>query len=111
MMSLKMLLHRLSALPDGKVFMVANNQSIIYETDTEAPLPGLPNGVRVMNPLNASVILLPLSPPDHIDDHIEPENLHVDYPASSQCSRIKLTDEGIAKGWEIEHMLEGCTMH
>ena len=30
--------------------------------------------------------------------------------ATSQCSRITLTEEGIAKGWEIEHMLEGRAM-
>lgn len=37
------------ALPDGRVFMVANNQSMIYdvETDTEIILPEIPNNVRV----------------------------------------------------------------
>ncbi|KAJ7582405.1 glyoxal oxidase N-terminus-domain-containing protein, partial [Mycena floridula] len=37
------------SLPDGKVFMVANNQSIIYdiEAESETILPDLPNGVRV----------------------------------------------------------------
>ncbi|CAK5262141.1 unnamed protein product, partial [Mycena citricolor] len=36
------------ALPDGKVFMIASNQSIIYdiEAKTETILPDLPNGVR-----------------------------------------------------------------
>nr|VWO96342.1 Nitrogen assimilation transcription factor nit-4 [Ganoderma boninense] len=71
---------RIFALPDGKVFMVANNQSIIYdiETNTETILPDIPNNVRVTNPIDGSAILLPLSPPDFIP--------------------------------EVEHMLEGRTM-
>ncbi|KAI0076968.1 hypothetical protein K474DRAFT_1182017 [Panus rudis PR-1116 ss-1] len=114
---------RIFALPDGKVFMVANNQSIIYdiEANTETILPDIPNGVRVTNPMDGSAILLPLSPPDFtpevlvcggsaVDDRIQPENLSSQIPATSQCSRIKLTPEGIAKGWEVEHMLEGRTM-
>ena len=31
-------------------------------------------------------------------------------PASSQCSRIVLTDEGIAAGWEVEQMPNARTM-
>ncbi|KAJ7174592.1 glyoxal oxidase N-terminus-domain-containing protein [Mycena filopes] len=56
------------ALPDGKIFMVANNQSIIYdiEADTETLLPDLPNGVRVTNPFDGTATLLPLSPPGSI---------------------------------------------
>ena len=114
----------LFALPDGKVFMIANNQSIIYdvETNTETPLPDIPNGVRVTNPMDGSAILLPLSPPDfvpevlvcgghRIDDNIQPANLSSQIPATSQCSRITLTDEGIARGWEVEQMLEARTLH
>ena len=111
------------ALPDGKVFMVANNQSIIYdvEANTETILPDIPNNVRVTNPIDGSAILLPLSPPDFVpgilvcggtavDPAIQPANLSSQFPATSQCSRIQLTPEGIAKGWEVEHMLEGRTM-
>ncbi|PIL37689.1 hypothetical protein GSI_01383 [Ganoderma sinense ZZ0214-1] len=91
-------------VPDGKVFMVANNQSIIFDVkaNTETILPDIQHNVRVTNPIDGSAILLPLSPPDFI-----PEVL---FPATSQCSRITLTPEGIAKGWEVEHMLEGRTM-
>ncbi|KAI0705751.1 glyoxal oxidase precursor [Cerioporus squamosus] len=114
----------LIALPDGKIFMIANNQTIIYdvEANTETVLPELPNGVRVTNPIDGSAILLPLSPPDFtpevlvcggtiIDDTIQPGNLSSQIPATTQCSRITVTPEGIAKGWEVEHMLEGRTMH
>ena len=103
--------------------MVANNQSIIYdvEANTETILPDIPNNVRVTNPIDGSAILLPLSPPDFIpevlvcrgtavDPAIQPANLSSQFPATSQCSHIELTLEGIVKGWEVEHMLEGSTM-
>lgn len=102
--------------------MVANNQSIIYdiEANTERILPDLPNNVRVTNPIDGSAILLPLSPPDFIPevlvcggtatDPIDPLLLSSQTPATTQCSRITLTEEGIAKGWEVEHMLEPRTM-
>ncbi|EJF63628.1 glyoxal oxidase precursor [Dichomitus squalens LYAD-421 SS1] len=115
---------RILALPDGTVFMVANNQSIIYdvETNTETILPDIPNGVRVSNPTDGSAVLLPLSPPDFIpevlvcggssiDDRIPVQNLSSQFPATSQCSRITLTPEGIAKGWEVEQMLTNRTLH
>ncbi|KAM5542449.1 hypothetical protein V8D89_003908 [Ganoderma adspersum] len=114
---------RIFSLPDGKVFMVANNQSIIYdiEVDTETILPDIPNGVRVTNPMDGSAILLPLSPPDfvpevlvcggqQVDDRLPPGNFSSQQPATSQCSRITLTPEGIAKGWVVEHMLEPRVM-
>ncbi|EKM54423.1 uncharacterized protein PHACADRAFT_258261 [Phanerochaete carnosa HHB-10118-sp] len=114
---------RAFALPDGTVFIVANNQSIIYniETDTETPLPDIPNGVRVTNPIDGSAILLPLSPPNFTpevlvcggstaDTSLPSTSLSSQQPASSQCSRITLTSEGIAAGWQVEHMLEGRMM-
>ncbi|TFK65670.1 glyoxal oxidase precursor [Pluteus cervinus] len=110
---------RVFALPDGKVFMVANNQSIIYdiEAQTETPLPDIPNGVRVTNPFDGSAALLPLSPPDYIpevlvcggsnsSDQIPSDQLSSQDVASDQCSRLVLTPEGIAQGWQVEHLLE-----
>ncbi len=112
-------MYRVLALPDGKVFIGANNQTVIYdiETNTETPLPDIPNGVRITNPMDGTATLLPLSPPDYIpevlvcggsatDDRIPSFNLSSQTPASSQCSRMVLTPEGIARGWEVEHMLE-----
>ena len=102
--------------------MVAGNQSIIYdiENDTETVLPDIPNNVHVTNPIDGSAILLPLSPPDFIPevlvcggtetDPLDPSLLSSQTLATTQCSRITLTPEGIAKGWEIEHMLEPRTM-
>ncbi|KAK7451010.1 hypothetical protein VKT23_012687 [Stygiomarasmius scandens] len=110
---------RAFALPDGKIFMVSNNQSAIYdiETRTETPLPDLPNGVRVTNPLDGTASLLPLSPPDYIpevlvcggtnkSDQLDWRQFSSQDPATDQCSRITLTPEGISKGWEVEHMPE-----
>jgi len=110
---------RIFALPDGKVFMVANNQSIIYDIEThkETILPDLPNGVRVTNPMDGTATLLPLHPPDFVpevlacggsatDDRIPSANLSSQQPASDQCSRITLTPAGIKRGWVVERMFE-----
>ncbi|KAJ7901064.1 glyoxal oxidase precursor [Mycena olivaceomarginata] len=114
---------RVLALPDGKIFMVANNQSAIYdiEANTETILPDIPNSVRVTNPFDGTITLLPLAPPLYIpevlvcggtntSDLIPSLNLSSQNPASDQCSRITLTPAGIEKGWEVERMLEGRTM-
>ncbi|KAF8528732.1 glyoxal oxidase precursor [Gautieria morchelliformis] len=107
------------ALPDGRVFIAANNRSVIYdtETNTETLLPDIPNGVRVTNPFDGTATLLPLSPPDftpevlvcggsNASDTTPSLNLTSQDPASTQCSRITLTPTGIKKGWEVEHLLE-----
>jgi hypothetical protein len=107
------------SLPDGRVFIVANNQSIIYDIEkrTETVLPDIPNGVRVTNPFDGTAQLLPLSPPNYIpevlvcggtnaSDQIPSANLSSQDPASDQCSRITLTEEGIKRGWEVERLLE-----
>ncbi|KAJ6605259.1 glyoxal oxidase N-terminus-domain-containing protein [Mycena vulgaris] len=114
---------RVFALPDGKVFMVANNQSIIYdvETETETILPDLPNGQRITNPFDGTATLLPLSPPNYVpevlacggstmSDSSPVEILSSQDPATSQCSRITLTAAGIKKGWAVEHMPQGRMM-
>ncbi len=111
------------ALSDGKVIMAANNQTIIYdvETNTETRLPDIPNGVRVTNPYDGTAALLPLHPPDYIpevlicggakvSDQIPPTQLSSQDPASDQCNRMALTPEGIKRGWEIERMLEPRTL-
>jgi hypothetical protein len=106
------------------VFLVANNQTIIYdiERDEEAILPDIPNGVHVTNPLDGTATLLPLHPPDYIpeilvcggsnsSDTAPPDQLSTQDPASDQCSRITVTPEGIERGWEVEKMLEGRTLN
>ncbi|KAG6827129.1 hypothetical protein H0H92_013131 [Tricholoma furcatifolium] len=109
---------RVFALPDGKVLMIANNQTIIYdvETNTETQLPDIPNGVRVTNPMDGTATLLPLSPPDYVaevlvcggsnssDTAIPLVQLSSQDPASDQCSRLVITPEGIKRGWVVEHM-------
>ncbi|KAJ6588898.1 glyoxal oxidase precursor [Mycena capillaripes] len=114
---------RVFALPDGKVFILANNQTIIYdvETNTETILPDLPNGQRVSNPFDGTAALLPLSPPLFVpevlacggsqkSDATPVEELSSQDPATSQCARITLTAAGIKKGWVVEHMPQGRMM-
>ncbi|KAL9715478.1 hypothetical protein Ac2012v2_002139 [Leucoagaricus gongylophorus] len=110
---------RALALPDGKIFVAANNRSMIYdiEENIEVRLPDIPNNVRVTNPFDGAATLLPLHPPDYVpevlicggttaSDQIPAEQLSSQDPASDQCIRMALTPEGIRKGWEIEKMLE-----
>ena len=107
------------SLPDGRVFIAANNQTIIYdtETNTETPLPQIPNGVRVAYPFTATAQLLPLSPPNYtpeviicggsnVSDRSTPSSISSQTPASDQCQRMVLTQAGISAGWKVEHMLE-----
>ncbi|KZV88781.1 glyoxal oxidase precursor [Exidia glandulosa HHB12029] len=114
---------RIFALPDGRIFMVANNQTIIYdiETGVETPLPDIPNNVRVTNPIDGSAILLPLSPPNYtpeilvcggvaVDADTPPDQLSSQDVATTQCSRMEVTEAGIARGWQVEHMLEPRVM-
>ncbi|KAJ6501963.1 glyoxal oxidase precursor [Mycena sanguinolenta] len=106
-------------LPSGKIFMIANNISMIYdiETNTETRLPELPNGVRVANPFDGTAQLLPLSAPLYeptvlvcggsaANDSLPTTVLSNNDPATDQCSRITLTAAGVAKGWEVERMPE-----
>ncbi|KAJ7679657.1 glyoxal oxidase precursor [Mycena rosella] len=106
-------------LPSGRVFVIANNISMLYdiETDTETRLPDIPNGVRIANPFDGTAQLLPLSPPLYeptvlvcggsaADDTLPVTNLSTQDPATNQCSRITLTPAGVAKGWEVELMPE-----
>lgn len=103
--------------------MAANNQTAIYdvETNTETRLPDIPNGVRVTNPFDGTLTLLPLHPPNYIpevlicggtntSDQAPQGDLSSQDPASDQCSRMTLTPEGIKRGWELERMLEGRMM-
>ncbi|KAG6817321.1 hypothetical protein H0H87_010338 [Tephrocybe sp. NHM501043] len=111
------------ALPDGRVFMVANNLTIIYdvERNTETILPDIPNSVRVTNPFDGTATLLPLSPPLYTPEILvcggsntsdsTPSAQHSSQdPASDQCSRMIVTPEGIRRGWVVERMPEGRIM-
>ncbi|KAJ6597181.1 copper radical oxidase [Mycena vulgaris] len=111
-------------LPDGTVFMAANNDAIIYDwkANTERRLPPIPNGVRVTYPMAGTALLLPLSPHNNyepeilicggsdIDDTKPGYEIFSQDPASAQCSRMVLTDDGIAAGWEVDYMPEARLM-
>src|ERR1700683_1913815 len=112
------------SLPDGTVFMAANNDAIIYnwQTNTERQLPQIPNGVRVTYPMTGTALLLPLSPENNympevlicggstVDDNKPGYEISSQDPASAQCSRMVLDDDGIAAGWQVEQMPQARTM-
>ncbi|KAF5372599.1 hypothetical protein D9758_005226 [Tetrapyrgos nigripes] len=111
-------------LPDGNLFIAANTQAMIFDWKTNEEvrsLPGIPNGVRISSPLSAGATLLPLTPENNytpevlicggstLDDStalFTAGRLSSQSPASDQCIRMVLNDEGIAAGWQVEHMPE-----
>ncbi len=59
-------------LPDGSIFIAANNLATIYswQSNTERRLPAIPNGVRVTYPMAGTGLLLPLSPSNNYEPEI-----------------------------------------
>jgi hypothetical protein len=106
------------ALPDGRIFVAANNAAMLYDwrADAETRLPALPNGVRVTYPMSGTALLLPLDPATDyapevlicggsaLDDKTPSWQISTQDPASAQCARMLLTDAGIAAGWQVEQM-------
>ncbi|CCM00010.1 uncharacterized protein FIBRA_02035 [Fibroporia radiculosa] len=112
------------SLPDGMVFMAANQDAMVYDWqhNTEHRLPQIPNGVRVTYPMAGTALLLPLSPVNNyapevlicggstVDDKKAGYEITSQDLASAQCSRLLLTDAGIAAGWQVEDMPQARTM-
>lgn len=112
------------SLPDGKVFVAANRDAMIYDwqSNSERRLPQIPNGVRVTYPMTGTGLLLPLTLENNytpevllcggstVDDTKPGYEISSQDPASPQCSRMVLTDDGIAAGWQVEQMPEARTM-
>ncbi len=112
------------SLPNGKIFMAANRDAMIYDwqANTEQDLPQLPNDVRVTYPMTGTAVLLPLSSENNytpeilicggstLDDRTPGYELSSQNPASSQCSRMVLDDAGIAAGWLVEYMPQARVM-
>ncbi|KAJ7792251.1 glyoxal oxidase N-terminus-domain-containing protein [Mycena olivaceomarginata] len=111
----------ISSLPSGKLFVAANDQAMLldWQTNTETRLPNFPNGQRVVYPLNAAAVMLPLTPENNytpellicggsqISDKTAPEDLDAQHDyGSAQCSRMVLNDAGISAGWQTEWMPE-----
>jgi hypothetical protein len=105
-------------LPSGKVFVAANQDTMIYDWKTakEQRLPSLPHGVRVTYPMTGTATLLPLSYVNNylpeimicggsnVDDHKAGSDISSQAPASDFCFRMVLDDAGISAGWQIERM-------
>ncbi len=88
----------------------------------EFQLPRIPNGVRVTYPMTATAVLLPLRPANgytpeimicggsKIDDTLPGYEISSLELASSQCSRIVLSEGGIKSGWTLEDMPDSRVM-
>jgi hypothetical protein len=114
----------LHLLPDGNLFVSANQQAMLFDwhTNTETPLPDIPNGVRISFPWPAGAVLLPLTPENDftpeilicggstVSDTAPSSTISSQDPASNQCARLLLSEDGIAAGWQVEEMLEGRIM-
>lgn len=112
------------SISNGYVFVAANNDAMLYDwqSNHERRLPPIPNGVRVTYPMSGTALLLPLSPETEytseilvcggsaIDDTRPSWEISSQELASAQCSRIVLTEEGIARGWEVEYMPQARVM-
>jgi len=74
------------------------------------------------SPYSAGAVLLPLTPENNytpevmicggstVSDTVNPASLSSQTPASAQCSRMVLTDAGIAAGWKVETMPQARVM-
>ncbi|KAK7054626.1 hypothetical protein VNI00_003089 [Paramarasmius palmivorus] len=97
------------SLPDGRVFVAANQDAMIYDwrVHTELRLPRLPNGVRVSYPMAGTAVLLPLSPANGytpevlicggsaIDDKRASFDISAQEPASTQCAQARLMPDAV----------------
>ena len=111
-------------LPDGRVFLAANQDAIIYDwkENIELQLPRIPNGVRVTYPMTATAVLLPLKPTNNyipevmicggskINDTLPGYEISSLESASNQCGRIVLSEGGIKSGWAVEDMPDSRVM-
>ncbi|KAI0034516.1 copper radical oxidase [Vararia minispora EC-137] len=106
------------SLPDGRIFIAANNDAMIYDwrANSEQRLPALPNGVRVTYPMSGTALLLPLDPAtgyipevlicggSTLDDKTPSWEISSQAPASPQCARMLLSQDAIGAGWHVEQM-------
>ncbi|KAJ1307166.1 hypothetical protein OPQ81_001283 [Rhizoctonia solani] len=93
-------------LPDNQLFIAANNKSMKFnwETNTENRLPDLPNGQRVVYPMSAPAVLLPLT----WENNYRPEV--VIFGGSELPDTLKENELEIAAGWNVEQMPESRVM-
>lgn len=107
-----------NALPNGQVFVAANNKSMMldWQRNVETRLPDFPNGQRVTYPMSGAGVMLPLRYENNyaaeilmcggseVSDTVLEGQLSSQTPASAQCARMVLNAKGIKKGWQVEQM-------
>ncbi|RDB26217.1 Aldehyde oxidase GLOX [Hypsizygus marmoreus] len=118
-------------LSSGKMLVQANVSTIIwdYNTNTEIPLPRMPNNVARVYPASGAVAMLPLTPKNNYNptilfcggtdmpdsawgDYAYPTIDTWNYPASRDCQRLTPEpQDGSAPRYEADDdMLDGRTM-
>jgi hypothetical protein len=111
-------------LPDGTIFVGANEMAMIYnwQTNTETRLPGIPNGVKITYPSSPAAVILPLTIANGFTPEVlicggtsvntdgNPTTISANSPGSNQCIRMVLNSAGIANGWQVESMPEARIM-
>ncbi|KAF8595732.1 galactose oxidase [Ceratobasidium sp. AG-I] len=115
-------------LPISSQFLI--DLYLNWQNNVETRLPNLPNGQRVSYPMSGAGVLLPLTPENNYtpevllcggsqvslraqvstSDTLQENQLSSQTPASSQCSRMKLTSSGVAAGWATESMPQARVM-
>ncbi|CEQ39253.1 SPOSA6832_00785 [Sporobolomyces salmonicolor] len=105
-------------LPNGYVFMAANQMAMLYDTvnNVEHRLKKFPNGVTITYPASAASVLLPMTVANSWTPEImfcggttanldvDPSQLSATVAASKQCSRMVLNTAGMKAGWKTETM-------
>ncbi|WVZ54175.1 hypothetical protein U9M48_005016 [Paspalum notatum var. saurae] len=113
----------LHLLPDGTVFVFANDRAVVFDPYNRAPLrrlPAVPGGVPRNYPSSGSSVLLPLRPdsPTHAEVlvcggaprgayHLALRN-NTFLPADRTCARVAPTDPDPV--WAVEEMPVGRVM-
>ncbi|KAH9480369.1 Aldehyde oxidase GLOX [Psilocybe cubensis] len=118
-------------MPSGKMFVQANLSTVLWDhtTNTETPLPPMPNGVARVYPASGATAMLPLTPANNYTPTIlfcggsaMTEFQYGDYrfpfsdtwniPASQDCQRITPEPQGgmVPAYIPDDNMLEGRTM-
>ncbi|KAF9978643.1 hypothetical protein BGZ73_001296 [Actinomortierella ambigua] len=101
-------------LPDGNLFIFANNKSMIFNLERNEVvkhLPDIPGGPRSY-PLTGTVVLLPLDPAKNYAHEVlvcgGTERMSTSSAALDTCGRINLSDKD--PQWEMDKMPTGRLM-
>lgn len=111
-------------LPSGKIFVAANRLAMLYDWKSNTEQRIQAPAIRPNYPSSATSVLLPMTiannwTPDvllcggtTLDTDGDPSTLSATSSASTQCSRMTVSDAGVVQGWRTENMptprIMGC---